>query len=173
MIVGTRLATAAKRARDIFKQRPAARLVVAQATAQLNGDGGATAVRMRGHNILVDGPPATGGDDTGPTPGDLIRAGLGAYLAINYAKHAPTFDVELTEITVNVETDIDLGSSAGLDVDTPPGFSAVRFETLLATNSPEARVRELVAFAEAHSPSLDDLTRGLPVEGQLTICRPE
>ncbi|MAF53463.1 MAG: OsmC family protein [SAR202 cluster bacterium] len=173
MIVGTRLAAAAKRARDTFTQRPASRRVVAQATARLTGDGAATAVRMRGHNIIVDGPPTTGGDDTGPTPGDLIRAGLGACLAINYGKHAPTFDVELTEITVNVETDVDLGSSAGLDVDTPPGFGAVRFETLLTTNSPEARVRELVAFAEAHSPSLDDLTRGLHVGGQLAIRRPE
>ena len=171
MAVGTRLAEAAKRAREIFRQRPAARRVNAITSAQLSGDGAATVVRMRGHNVVVDGPPSTGGDDVDPTPGDLICGALGACLTMNYAKHAPTFGVELTEITVNVESDVDLGSSAGLDVDTPPGFSALRFEAMLTTDSPEDRVRELVEFAEPHSPSLDDLTRGLSVEGGLTINR--
>ncbi len=172
MVIGTRLGEAVKRSREIFTRRPSAGLVTAQATAGLTAEGAQTIVRMGAHSLVADAPVAHGGDAAGPTPGDLIRGALAACLAMNYAMHAPRFDVKLYKVDVTVETEIDLGPSVGVPSEQQPGFSAVRHTATLTTDAPEESVRELVAFAERFSPSLDDVRRGLPVEGQLVICRP-
>ncbi len=172
MVIGTRLGEATKRSRELFTTQPSAGLVTAQATARLTSEGAQTIVRMGAHSLVADAPTAAGGDGAGPTPGDLIRGALAACLAMNYAMHAPQFDVKLYKVDVKVETEIDLGPSVGIPSEQQPGFSVVRYTATLTTDAPEESVRELVAFAERFSPSRDDLGRGLPLEGQLVICRP-
>jgi uncharacterized OsmC-like protein len=124
---------------------------------------------MGAHTLLVDQPSALGGEDAGPNPGDLVRAALAACLAQNYAMHAPSFGVDLQGVQVEVETDIDLRGAWGCDTPAPSGFSAVRYVATLTTNAPAERVRELAAYAESRSPSLDDLRRGLIVRGDLVV----
>ena len=172
MIIGARLAAGTQRAREIFTRRPSAGLVTAQAIACLTGEGAQTTVRMGSHSLGADAPIALGGDGTGPTPGDLVRGALAACLAMNYAMHAPQFGVELHQVEVTAETDIDLGPAVGVPGEQPPGFSGVRFTTMLITDAPEEHVRELAAYAERLSPTLDDLQRALPVAGRLVIRPP-
>ena len=171
MSVGARVGESVMRVRDIFRRRPAAALATKNAIARLTGDGWRTEVQMGAHTLIVDQPAALGGEDLGPNPGDLVRAALAACLATNYAMHAPRFDVVLDAIEVAVESDINLGGAWGCETDQPPGFTAVRYATTLTTDSPPERVRELVAFAESHSPSLDDLRRALDVSGHLIVKR--
>ena len=171
MSVGSRVGEAVVRVRDIFDRRPSAALATKSATARLTGDGWRTEVQMGAHTLIVDQPAALGGEDLGPNPGDLVRAALAACLATNYAMHAPRFDVVLDGIEVSLKTDIDLSGAWGCETERPPGFTAIRYVTTLTTSSPPERVRDLVAFAESRSPSLDDLRRALDVSGTLVIRR--
>jgi uncharacterized OsmC-like protein len=173
MDLGSSLGEGTERAHRVFERRPAAGLVTARATAELTGERAQTIVKMGLHQLAADAPAPLGGDGDGPTPGDLIRGALATCLAMNYAMHAPGFGVHLSGIEVSVDTEIDLRRSVGLDGDQPVGFSAVRFEATLTTDSPEDQVRELAEYAEQLSPTLDDLARGLPTEGTLTMRRPD
>jgi uncharacterized OsmC-like protein len=136
MDLGSSLAEGTKRAHRVFERRPAAGLVTARATAELTSDRAHATVQMGPHQLVADAPAPVGGDGDGPTPGDMIRGALATCLAMNYAMHAPRFGVHLRGIEVSVDTDIDLRRSVGLEGDQPVGFSAVRFEATLTTDSP-------------------------------------
>ena len=170
MAVGRQVGAAVKRVRDIFMRRPSVAQARKTATARLVGNGWRTEVQLGSHTLVLDMPEALGGEDTGPNPGDLMRGALAACLVKIYAMHAARFGVELEAVEVTVETDIDLSAAWGIETGQAPGFSAVRYTTTIATDAPPERVRELVAYAEARSPSLDDLRRALNVQGRLVIC---
>ena len=169
MDVGKRVGADTARVQEVFRRRPAVAQSRRAATARLAGDGWRTEVQFGAHTLIVDQPAAVGGDDSGPSPGDLVRAALAACLAQNYAMNAWRFGVELHEVEIEVETDIDLRVAWGIDTGQPAGFSAIRYTARLATDAPPERVRELMTYVEEHSPSLDDLRRGLPVAGELVL----
>jgi hypothetical protein len=86
--------------------------------------------------------------------------------------HAPRFAIALHAVRVDVETDIDLRRTVGMDEAVPTGFTAIRYTATLTTDAPPERVEELIAFVERHSPTLDDLRRGLAVTGALVVRTP-
>lgn len=172
MTVGTEVACATERTRAIFARRPATARARKIATACLAGEGWQTTVQMGGHTVLVDQPIALGGEDGGPNPGDLMRAALAACLVQTYAMHAVRFGVRLCGIAVAVETEIDLRMAWGIEASSPPGFGAVRYTVTVATDAPLEQVEALAAYVVAHSSSVDDLRRAIPLEGRTVVHRP-
>ena len=59
-------------------------------------------VRVGAHSFLVDEPQSAGGDDTGPTPYDLLSAGLGACKAMTMRLYAERKGFKLDRINVMV-----------------------------------------------------------------------
>ena len=57
-------------------------------TARIGRDQYRTEVEMSGHRLVADEPPAVGGQDQGPSPYDLVLAGLGACTAITLRMYA-------------------------------------------------------------------------------------
>ncbi len=168
MGVGNEVAAATARAQEIFTRRPSAAQAVRSATARLTGTGWQTEVTMGSHTIIADQPSGLG-DDSGPTPGDLVRGGLAACLAQQYAMHAARFAVALAGIEVAVEADLDARPTFGIETGAPPGFGAVRFTTTLVSDAPPEQVRALAAYVEAHNPSVEELRRAVPVTGDLVL----
>jgi hypothetical protein len=101
-----------------------------------------------------------------------MRAALAACLVQGYAMHAARFGVGLRGIAVEVESEIDLRMAWGIEAPSPPGFGAIRYTATLDTDAPAAPVEALAAYVLAHSPSVDDLRRAIPLEGRTIIRRP-
>lgn len=56
-------------------------------TLVVRHEGGmASSMHVRGHTVLVDVPPAMGGEDRGPTPVDLLAGSLGTCIAFYVAR---------------------------------------------------------------------------------------
>jgi len=145
------------------------------------GQGTATTrVRVRGGvtcdiedgpwKLVADEMPGDGGAGLGPDPGVLVRAGLGSCLAMGYVLSAARLDIPLDSVEVIVEADYDARGMFGVDDSVPPGWGAVRYTAVIASPAPPERVREMVEFADGHSPILDDLRRAVPVTGDLRIA---
>jgi uncharacterized OsmC-like protein len=163
------LKTTLERAIKAVKLRPA----MGQGTA-------ATTVRIRdnltadiedgGWKLVADEGRDLGGDGHGPDPGVFTRAALGSCLAIGYVMWAAVFEVPIESVEVVVEADYDARGLFGLDDSMAPGWSAVRYTARITSAAPEARVRELVGYADKHSSVLDIIQRAIPVSGEVQVA---
>jgi len=132
-------------------------------------DAAATAFREGGLRIRVEGPngalstdmsKSVGGDASAPTPGWLLRAALASCDATLVAMEAARDGVELTDLTVSVESDSDFRGVLGVDDSINPGPLAVRVRIeLAAEGATEDQLREIVRRAESYSPVRDAVVR--------------
>ena len=132
-------------------------------------DATATAVREDGLRFRVEGPRGSvitdmsttvGGGATAATPGWLLRAALAACDATTVAMEAARDRVELTELSVAVESDSDFRGILGVDDSVNPGPLAVRVRIeLAAPGASEQQLREIVQRAESRSPVRDAIAR--------------
>jgi uncharacterized OsmC-like protein len=132
-------------------------------------DAAATAVLENGLRFRVEGPngavtsdmsESVGGGASAPTPGWLLRAALAACDASTVAMEAAREGIELSDLTVSVESDSDFRGVLGVDGGAHPGPLQVRTKIELA--APEAtdeQLRAIARRAEERSPVRDALAR--------------
>lgn len=99
--------------------------------------GEAYEIGVRGHRVRVDQPVEAGGQDSGPTPTELLvgaLAGCVAYYAGRYlARHG------ITREGLAVTADFDLAT------DRPARITAIRIRLTLPDAFPQARLQPLLA----------------------------
>ena len=140
-------------------------------------DTAATAVREESLRFRVEGPQGevitdmsktVGGGATAPTPGWLLRAALASCDATAVAMEAARRGVELTGLTVTVESESDFRGVLGVDDSVRPGPSVVRVRIQLAgANATEDQLREIVQRAESRSPVHDAVVREISMTTEI------
>jgi uncharacterized OsmC-like protein len=142
-------------------------------------DAAATAVREEGLRFRVEGPKGdvisdmsqtVGGGATAPTPGWLLRAALASCDATLVAMEAARDGVELTDLTVTVESESDFRGVLGVGDSVHPGPLAVRVRIqLAAVNATKDQLREIVQRAESRSPVRDAVARTVPMSTEIAV----
>src|SRR4051812_34866143 len=145
-------------------------------------DAAATAVREAGLRFRVEGPKgaltsdmseSVGGGASAPTPGWLLRASLAACDATLVAMEAARAGIELSDLTVSVESDSDFRGVLGVDGGAHPGPLAIRTRIeLAAPDATEEQLREIVQRAEERSPVHDALVREVSMSTELKTVSP-
>lgn len=129
-----------------------ARAKNAPATARLAEGLSCEVSGPHGERLVTDMPPAMGGSASGPNPGWLLRGAMASCTATVIAMRAAKLGIELQALEVTVESDSDNRGILGLDPDVSAGLAAVRTKVKIRGSTDAAALRELVAWAEAHSP---------------------
>ncbi len=113
--------------------------------------------------LVSDMPKSVGGGGAAPTPGWFLRAALANCDATVIAMRAAQLGVVLTKLEVSVDSVSDDRGMFGLWQDVPPGPQSMRIRVAIAADgtSPE-QLRQIVAWAEAHSPVGDAVRRAVP-----------
>lgn len=119
------------------------------------GEGVRTHIRIGRHTVLIDEPPALGGEDDAPNPVESALAGLLSCQVVTYRFWADKLGIPLTDIAVDVEGDLDVRGFFGLDEAVRPGFGEVRVAVTLSGPAEPERYRELQEAVDAHCPVLD------------------
>jgi uncharacterized OsmC-like protein len=81
--------------------------------------------------------------------------------------------VELSDLTVSVESDTDFRGVLGVDGSPHPGPLAVRVRiNLTAPDASEEQLREIVRRAEEHSPVRDAIARSVAMSTEIEVTSP-
>jgi uncharacterized OsmC-like protein len=142
-------------------------------------DAPATAIREEGLRFRVEGPQgavntdmseSVGGGASAPTPAWLMRAGLASCDATLIAMEAARDGIELTDLTVTVESESDFRGVLGVDDCVNPGPLAVRVRIeVAAADATEDQLRAVVERAEARSPVHDALEREVSTTTEIVV----
>lgn len=126
----------------------------------------------RAHKLLVDEPPAFGGDDLSASPVELVLAALGSCQIIMFSALAATRQIELEECEVTLKARLNVRGLLGIKENNQvvyPGFSSINYETNLKSSASQEELRTLIDDVEKQCPVMDMLTRSVPVEGTASI----
>jgi uncharacterized OsmC-like protein len=123
-----------------------------------------------GATIISDMPKGLGGSATAPTPGWLSRAALATCDATTIALRAAQLGVSLTTLEVTVESVSDDRGLLGMDDSIPAGLLNARIRVRIGAEgaSPE-RLREIIEWAEIHSPVGDTVRRAVPCKMEVEV----
>lgn len=120
--------------------------------------------------VIIDEPPHLLGENTAPNPSESVLAALGACLAVGYVANASSRGITLSEISIELEGDIDVSAVWGLG-DIPPekvaGFTAVRIKAHLVGDASREELAEIVAHADRWSPVANTLRNPVVVTSTL------
>ncbi|HKA91069.1 MAG TPA: OsmC family protein [Haliangiales bacterium] len=133
-------------------------------------DGFACTVTSGPHQIALDLPDAEGGANGGPSPGQVMRCGLVACLAVGYRLWGIRLDVPLDEVTVEMTCELDARGQLGID-GVPPGWQRVSWTVRVVSDAPEEDVRRVLDHADRVSPMLATLDRDIVRERAVEISR--
>ena len=90
---------------------------------------------------------------------------------MGYSMWASYLDVPIDDIEVIVEAGYDARGMFGVDDSVSPGWTSLRYTVNISSPADEAKVREVIDFADRHSPLLDDFSRPLSVERTVKIAQ--
>lgn len=124
-----------------------------------------------GAALISDMPKAIGGGGSAPSPGWLLRAALANCDATVIAMRDAQLGVTLTTLEVTVDSESDDRGLLGMDDTISAGPLSVRARVRIWADSvaPE-RLREIVEWAEAHSPVGDAIRRAVPSKIEVEIA---
>jgi len=154
----------------VMARRPAFARGTAQARISL-GEGLACDVEHQERRLLVDEAASEGGGGTGAPPDDLMRASIGASLAIGYRVWGARLGVAIDAVELEMTCEYDLRGQLGVADDVTAAWQSVRFDVTIASNAPEEAIRRVVDTADRHSPMLANLAPSVRRVHHLTIVR--
>jgi len=136
----------------VISADPAKARAKSAATARLADGLKCEVTGPRNEHVVTDMPPAIGGKGSAPNPGWLLRAAVASCTATVIATRAAKLGVALSALEVTVESESDQRGLLGLDDSISAGLGAWRTKVKIAGNAHAQSLREIVAWAEVHSP---------------------
>ena len=121
--------------------------------------------------LVTDMPTRVGGGASAPTPGWFLRAALANCDATVIAMRAAQLGVVLTKLQVSVDSVSDNRGMFALGDGVSAGPQSVRIRVQISADgaAPE-QLREIVEWAEAHSPVGDAIRRAVPSTMEIQVA---
>ena len=111
--------------------------------------------------LHCDEPPILAGKDDGANPVEHLLNALAGCVTTSMVAHAAVLGIHIEELESEIEGDIDLNGFLGLDSDVPKGFTDIRVNFKVKTESENLdKLRQLATFSLVyntliHSPNVE------------------
>jgi uncharacterized OsmC-like protein len=114
--------------------------------------------RPQSFSVDTDHPEVFASEDNGPTPVEMVLAGLAGCLTAGVATVAANRGVTLRKVTATVEGDHDLQGILGIDPAVRNGFNAVRVHYDIDADASREDVEAIVVQSQKRSAVFDIVT---------------
>jgi uncharacterized OsmC-like protein len=154
-------------------RRPSFGKAAAAARVRLGGELACTVDEEGGGRVLAALPADEGGSGAAPHPGQLMRASVGACLAMGYRLWGARLGVSIDDVDVEVACDFDVRGQLGLAPGVAIGWQRIQLDVRIRSRAPGDDVRRVVETADRLSPMLANLSAAIERVHRLEIERPE
>lgn len=129
--------------------------------------GTATVVRARGFEIVIDEPPAFGGEDAGPNPVEYVLASLAG--CINVVGHlvAAEMGIRIRGLKMTVSGKLNPDRFSGRSTHDRAGFKEIRVSLDAETDASEDKLAAWMHRIEQRCPVADNLGNAT----EIRLCR--
>ena len=126
---------------------------------------GVGAEQQRAGTFAVDAdhPAVLVGQDSAPTPAEILLAALASCLTSGLANIAAVRKISLESVESTVEGDIDLRGILGLSDKVRNGYERLKIEFEIEGDASREKLEQVVMQAKARSAVYDIITNGIPV----------
>lgn len=164
----TTIADSIRRLEEAVERRPGFGSTTTRSRTTL--DDGLRCVSVERHwTIDTDLPVALGGSSSAPSPSALLRAALGACMAMSYRLRGERAGLGPFPVTVDVEADSHLAGMLLASSASPPGFTGIRYHVDVACDATPDDVRRVLDDGDRLSPVLDAIRRSIAVTRSTSI----
>jgi uncharacterized OsmC-like protein len=155
---------------DALRNRPA--LAASTGRVQVTAAYGvACDVDLGDRSLRVDLPRDACGTGSGPHPGQLMRASLGACLVMGYELWAARLGVALHGVELELTCEYDERGQLGIEAATPIGWQRIRWSVTLLSDAPEPELMHVVETTHRLSPMLANLSHDIERTFEVRIRR--
>ena len=112
----------------------------------------------RPHVVDTDHPELFAATDEGPTPPELVLAGLAGCLTAGVASVAQNRGIQLRSVKATVEADMDLQGILGIDSDVRNGFGGITVRYEVDANAGREEIEAVIAQSQKRSAVFDIVT---------------
>lgn len=106
----------------------------------------------------ADHPGVFASEDHGPTPVEIVLAGLASCLMAGVAAVAQNRDIQLRSVTATLEGNMDIQGILGIDSDVRNGFNGVKVKFDIDADATDDEIRAVVAQSQKRSAVFDVIT---------------
>lgn len=123
--------------------------------------------KVRDHEIVIDQPKAFGGDNSGPTPPEMLAVAYGSCIASTIQLFSTIRKLDITNISVEVKGTIDFSKALGVDTTNRAGFEALEINISFKSGmSPEQKTALLDDIFNVGA-AIDNVNNTTPVSYKL------
>lgn len=117
--------------------------------------------------LLGDEGVEIGGTDAAPGAVEELMYALGTCIIAAANANAALMGVELTQLEVDLESDLDLHGLFALDPEVRPGIIQMRATITIDGDADDATLREIAQLGYRYSPVSDSVRKGISVEPRI------
>ena len=121
----------------------------------------------RSFTIAADEPRELLGQDSAPSPQELLLSAFNACMMIGYVAQAAIRGIELADCRIETEAELDLRGFLGLDEEVPPGYRRINYTVHLEGDGTRAQFEEIHQAVMATSPNYFNFAQPVQMCGRL------
>jgi uncharacterized OsmC-like protein len=116
---------------------------------------------------LIDEPKQLGGSNHAPNPQEYLLSGFGSCMMVAYLVGASVMGIQLSQLEIEVRSEIDLAGFLGVNPDAPVPLKGIRYVVRVAGDGSSDQFEKLRELAQSHSPNAMSLANGVAVSGSV------
>jgi uncharacterized OsmC-like protein len=115
-------------------------------------------------------PPILLGNNEGANPVEFLLHALAGCVTTTFVLHATARGITITELSTELEGDMDLRGLLGLDDSVSPGYEQIRIRLKVKADCSDEQLDDLLAYTEQHSPVCNSVCRPVPVKVERVVA---